>query len=190
MGPFRARRDRGADRLLRDALKRASAHTARTDGSPAEVQLLGQVSGSKDWPHVREYWTRRASLTGGWPQRLGPHELVLNLWPISPGTVGLTTGVGAKPETRQPRKLLSTPSLLSFDPARRRLNSESALAQVIASWVDDVVIAHSEFPSGLLLAPPILEEWAPKGRLLRRTILTFNLDWRLPSAEGVTWPAR
>jgi len=103
--------------------------------------------------------------------------------------VGLTTGVGAKPEKRQPRKLLSTPSLLSFDPAQRRLNSESALAQAIASWVDDVVVAHSEFPRGLLLAPPILEEWAPKGRLLRRTILTFNLDWQLPSAEGVTWPA-
>jgi hypothetical protein len=51
------------------------------------------------------------------------------------------------------------------------------------------VIAHSELPRGLLLAPPILEEWAPKGQLLRRAILTFNLDWRLPSAEGVTWPA-
>ena len=85
--------------------------------------------------------------------------------------------------------MLSTPSLLSFDPAQRRLNSESALAQAIASWVDDVVVAHSEFPNGLVLAPPILEEWAPKGQLLRRAILTFNLDWQLPSAEGVTWPA-
>jgi len=187
MRAIRARRG-GGERLLRVAVDRVNEYTARTDGSPVEVQLLGQVSGSTDWPHVREHWTRRAGLTGGWPQRLGPGELVLNLWPISPGTVGLTTGVGAKPEKRQPRKLLSTPSLLSFDPAQRRLNSESALAQAIASWVDDVVITHSEFPGGLLLAPPILEEWAPKGQLLRRTIRTFNLDWQLPSAEGVTWP--
>jgi hypothetical protein len=174
---------------LRIAVDRAEAHTARMNGSPAEVQLLGQVSGSKDWSHVREYWTRRNGLTGGWPQRLGPHELVLNLWPISPGTVGLTTGVGLKPEKRQPCKLLSTPSLLSFDPTQRRVDIEGALTQVIASWVDDVVVAHNEYPNGLLLAPPILEEWAPKGQLVRRTILTFNRDWQLPSAEGVTWPA-
>ena len=82
MRAFRARRGRGPERLLRVAVDRVNEYTARTDGSPAEVQLLGQVSGSKDWPHVREYWTRRAGLTGSWPQRLGPHELVLNLWPI------------------------------------------------------------------------------------------------------------
>jgi hypothetical protein len=189
MRDFRARRDRGGQRLLRVAVDRASKFTARTDGSPVEVQLLGQVSESKDWPHILSYWTRRTGLTGSWPQRLRPDELVLNLWPISPGTVGLTTGIGAKPEKRQPRKLLSTPSLLSFDPTQRHVNSEGALTQAIASWVDDVVIAHSEYPNGLLLAPPILEEWAPKGQLRRRTILTFDLDWQLPSAENVTWPA-
>jgi hypothetical protein len=174
---------------LRLAVDQAKAHTARTNGLPTEVQLLGQVSGSKDWPHVREYWTRRTALTGGWPQRLGPDELILNLWPIPPRAVGLTTGMGAKPQKRQPRKLLSTPALLSFDPTQRRLNSESALTQAIASWVHDVVVAHNEYPNGLLLAPPILEEWAPKGQLVRRAILTFELDWQLPPAEGVTWPA-
>jgi hypothetical protein len=189
MRDLRARRGRGGERLLRVAVDRVNEYMARADGSPAEVQLLGQVSGSKDWPHIREYWTRRTGLTGSWPQRLGPSELVLNLWPISPGRLRLTAGVGLKPEKRQPRKLLSTPALLSFDPTQRSVNSEGALAQVIASWVDDVVIAHSEYPNGLLLAPPILEEWAPKGQLARRTVLPFGLDWQLPAAEGVTWPA-
>ncbi len=114
---------------------------------------------------------------------------MLNLWPISPGTVGLTTGVGAKPERRQPRKLLSTPWLLGFDPAQSGVNSEGALLSAIPRWIDDVVVAHGEFPGGLLLAPPILEEWASKGRLVRRAVLTFDLDWQLPAAEGVTWPA-
>ena len=39
-------RRRGAERLLRDALKQANARPAGTGGSPTDVQLLGQVSGS------------------------------------------------------------------------------------------------------------------------------------------------
>ncbi len=188
MRAFRARRGRGPERLLRVAVDRAKPHIASTNRTPTEVQLLGQLSGSSDWPLIREHWTRRSGLTGGWPQRLGPSESVLNLWPISSGRLRLTTGVGVKPEKRQPRKLLSTPALLIFDPAQRRVDNEGALAQVIASWIDDVVIAHKEYPDGLLLAPPILEEWAPKGQLVRRTILSFDLDWQLPSAGEVTWP--
>src|ERR1700676_4881171 len=112
MRVFRARR---LDRQLRRALKRASAHMSSTAGSPTEVQLLGQISGSGDWPQIREYWTRRVGLTGSWPSRLGPDELVLNLWPIPPDRLQLTTGVGLKPSGRQPRKVLGTPALVSFD---------------------------------------------------------------------------
>jgi len=183
--PLRAARP---ERALRNALKRTAEHAARTTGPPTDVQLLGQVSSGQDWARIHAYWTRRASLTGSWPQRLRPGELILNLWPVPPGAVGLTTGIEAKPEKRQPRNLLSTPSLVSFDPTQRHVNSESALSQAIASWVDDVVIAHSEYPDGLLLAPPILEEWAPKGRLLRRVVLSFDLDWQLPAADGIVWP--
>src|SRR5450759_4257054 len=92
------RRTRGPDRLLRDALQRVNAHAARAGGSPMDVQLLAQLSVSDDWPHIREYWTRRAGLTGSWPTRVGSNELVLNLWPISPGRLQLTTGVGVKPQ--------------------------------------------------------------------------------------------
>lgn len=186
MRVFRSRR-RGPDRLLYDALKRANAHTTGAAGSPTDVQLLGQVSGSADWSQIREYWTRRAGLTGSWPTRLGPNELVLNLWPIPPGHLQLTTGIGVKPQKRQPRKLLSTPALTSFDPIQSRTNSDDALARAIASWIADV-LAHNEYPNGVRLAPPILEEWAPKGKLVQRRVLTFNVEWQLAPAEGVTWP--
>lgn len=126
-------------------------------------------------------------MTGSWPARLGPNELVLNLWPIPPGRLQLTTGVGLSPQKRQPRKVLGTPALLSFDASSSTTSSDDALVRAIASWVDDV-LAHDEYPDGLRLAPPILEEWATKGRLVRRRVLTFNVDWQLAPAEGVTWP--
>lgn len=177
----------GPDRLFRDALERASAHTARAVGPPTDVQLLGQISGSSDWQQIRDYWTRRAGLTGSWPSRLGPTELVLNLWPIPLGHLQLTSGVGLKPQKRQPRKMLGTPTILTFDASSSTTNPEDALIRAIASWVEDVV-AHDEYPNGLRLAPPILEEWASKGRLVRRRVLTFDLEWQLAPAEGVTWP--
>lgn len=177
-------RTRTTDRLLRDALTRAGPHAAGTTGSSAAVQLLGQVSGRDDWSQIREYWTRRAGLTGSWPTRLGPNELVLNLWPIPPGHLQLASGIGMKAPKRQPRRLLGTPALTSFDAKSPR---SDALARAVASWIDDV-IEHGEYPSGFALAPPILEEWAPKGQLVRREVVTFGLDWQLKSAEGVTWP--
>jgi hypothetical protein len=178
-------RGRGAAGKVRAALKRANAHTTSVDGSPTHVQLLGQVSSDDDWPRIREYWTRRSGLTGGWPGRLGPNQLALNLWPTPPGQLQLTTGVGLKPENRQPRKLLSTPALVRFDPTMSV--ADDALAHVIASWVSEV-IAENEYPSGLRLAPPILEEWARKGQLISRRVVTYDLEWDLPPAEGIAWP--
>jgi hypothetical protein len=99
----------------------------------------------------------------------------------------MASGVGVKPEKRQPRRLLGTPALLSFDPTQRHTTSTGALAKAIISWVDDVV-THDEFPNGFELSPPILEEWGRKGQLLRRSIMTFDLDWPLPAAEGLNWP--
>jgi hypothetical protein len=113
---------------------------------------------------------------------------VLNLWPCAPGCVKLTTGVGLRVAKRQPRQLLSTPALLRFDPRERRISNEGALGQAIVSWVEDVLIEHDEYPHGVRFAPPILEEWEPKGRLVRRTIPTFEVDWQLPAADGVIWP--
>jgi hypothetical protein len=182
---FRTRR--GPDRLLRDALERTRAHTASAAGTPTDVQLLGQISGSRDWPLIREYWTRRSGLTGSWPARLAPGELALNLWPIPPGRLQLTTGVGGSPQKRQPRTVLGTPALIRYDGNSPTATADEALARAIHSWVTDV-LAHNEYGSGLELAPPILEAWAPKGRLISRRVVTFDLDWPLASAGGVTWP--
>jgi hypothetical protein len=114
---------------------------------------------------------------------------MLNLWPVPPGYIGLTTGIGLKPQKRQPRTLLSSPFLLNWDPTRRPVDTKDALLAAIPSWIDDIVFERHEYPNGIQLAPPILEEWASKGRLVRRTVLTFNLDWQLAPAEDVTWPA-
>jgi hypothetical protein len=185
---FRARRGGGPERVLLKALKRTREFTERAPGTPTDVQLLGQVSGGRDWPAIFEYWTRRDGMTGGWPRQLKANELVLNLWPVAPGTIGLTTGMGEKPSKRQPRKLLSAPWLLGFDPTEKGVNTENALRNAIARWIDDVVFEHDEFPGGLRLAPPILEEWASKGRLVRRNALTLGAQWQLPPADDVTWP--
>ena len=95
---------------------------------------------------------------------------------------------GTKPEKRQPRALLGTPALVCFDPRDDHASAESALARAVASWLDDV-LSHGEYPAGLLLAPPILEEWASNGRLLRRTVVTFGIDWQLPAADHIAWLA-
>lgn len=173
--------------LLEAALVRASSYTTTATGAPTKIQLLGQVSGHTDWPRIRDHWERRSGLTGSWPRDLAVDELALNLWPIQPGRMGVTAGMGAKPEKRQPRALLGTPALVSFDPGDGHSTSEGALAQAVTNWLDDV-LGHGEHPAGVLLAPPILEEWAANGRLVRRRVVTFGLDWQLPSADHLTWP--
>jgi hypothetical protein len=188
MRPFRSRKGQGQARALSDALDRTRQHALRATGAPIDVQLLGQVSGSQDWPRIFEHWTHRGGLTGSWPRQLAANELVLNLWPISPGTLRLNTGLAAKPEKRQPRKLLSTPWLLGFDPTEKDMTGEGALLTAIPQWIDDVVFEHGEYPNGVRLAPPILEEWASKGRLVRRRVITFDLAWPLPPADDLTWP--
>jgi hypothetical protein len=181
------RRDRSLDGLVRDAIKRANAHAASTAGSPKDVQLLGQISGSRDWAAIHQYWTRRSGLTGGWPRQLAPGELALNLWPIPPGLLHLTTGVGASPQKRQPRTVLGTPALVRWDGNSPTATPYDGLARAVASWVNDV-LTENEYPCGVRLAPPILEEWAYKGRLVSRTIVAFDLDWQLPPASDLTWP--
>jgi hypothetical protein len=76
---------------------------------------------------------------------------------------------------------------LSFDAAHSATSVEDALARAIGSWLDDV-LAHDEYPTGILLAAPLLEEWGSKGRLVRRRVVTFDLEWQLAAADGLAWP--
>lgn len=185
---FRRRKSRRPDTALRDAMARAREHTERAKGVPVRVQLLAQISEPEDWGRIRAYWTRRSGMTGSWPNRLGPRERVLNLWPIPADKVGALIGRGASPEKRQPSKLLSAPGIAVFDPTTRRVSSEGALATLIGNWLDDVRV-HDDYPRGLELAPPLLEEWAPNGRIVSRRVVTFDLDWELPPPpDSVLWP--
>lgn len=178
------RRDREV-RALQKALDRANRRWETTAGVRTDVQLLAQISGSRDWPAILDHWTRKAGLTGSWPKRLAADERAVNLWPVPVGRVQLTAGIGLAPQKRQPRKLLGTPALIRYSSTISA--ADGALARAIVAWLDDV-LGHDEYPNGVRLAPPILEQWAPKGVLMERRIVTFDLEWALAPAEGVAWP--
>jgi hypothetical protein len=80
---------------------------------------------------------------------------------------------------RQPRQLLSTPALAVFTPSP--LSSATlVLCGLCASWLEGVGM---EKFAALRIAPPILEDWAPGGRLLSREVVDFGLSWSLPTAD-------
>ena len=58
----------------------------------------------------------------------------------------------------------------------------TALAVVCATWLEDIGMEKFE---AVRLAPPVLEAWAPRGRLISRTVEGFGLDWSLPAADGI-----
>jgi len=95
--------------------------------------------------------------------------------------------MGAKPEKRQPRALLGTPALVSFDPATATQQAKApshkpSLTGLMTFWV----MASTQRVSCSRADP---EEWAANGRLVHRRVVTFGLDWQLPSADHLTWPA-
>lgn len=69
-----------------------------------------------------------------------------------------------------------------FDPERSASDATTALASVCAIWLENA--GTTDFKA-LRLAPPVLEAWAPRGRLLSREAVDFRLDWPLPVADGV-----
>lgn len=146
-----------------------------------EVQPLAQVTPTSEWPKLRSYWSRRIPAgTGAWPAHIEPGSFALNLWPIAPGRVGRAAGLGADVFARQPKMLLCTPGLSVFDP-HTGSDVHTVLAVLVATWLTDVGM---EVPA-LRLAPPVLECWAPGGRLLSREVATFGLKWQLPPPDGV-----
>jgi hypothetical protein len=116
-----------------------------------------------------------------WPRRLDEGAYALNLWPLRAGSVRRPVGVGEDVRKRQPKKMLSTPGLTTFDPGTGG-DAQTALAVVCATWLEDVGMTDYE---SLRLAPPLLEVWRAGGRLALRQVVTFALAWSLPPADGV-----
>jgi hypothetical protein len=56
------------------------------------------------------------------------------------------------------------------------------LVVVRATWLEDVGVADFQ---ALRLAPPVLETWATRGRLLSRAVVDFGLEWSLLAADGI-----
>jgi hypothetical protein len=173
----------GARRALMQALKRQEDRAVRSDVQAVDVQLLGQVTSASEWPKLLAYWERRnPGGVAAWPRRLDPSAHALNLWPLPAGRLGHAAGLGADVRKRQPRRMLSTPGLTVFDPEKRSSDAITALAVVCATWLEDVGMSDFE---ALRLAPPVLEGWAPGGRLVSRAVVDFGLDWLLPAADGI-----
>jgi len=170
-------------RALTRALERQEKRLPQADVKAVDVQLLGQVTSALEWPKLLAFWERRNPAgVAGWPRRLGPSEYALNLWPLPPGRVGGAPGLGSDVRKRQPKKLLCTPGLTTFDPENGRSDATTALAVVCAIWLEDVGMTDFQ---ALRLAPPILEAWATGGRLISREAIDFGLKWSLPVADGI-----
>jgi hypothetical protein len=172
-----------ARRALAHALKRQGERAMRSDVQAVDVQLLAQITAASEWPKLLAYWERRnPGGVGAWPRRLDSSAYALNLWPLPAGRVGHTAALGGDVRKRQPRRMLSTPGLTVFDPEKRPSDATTALAVVCATWLEDVGMSDFE---ALRLAPPVLESWAPGGRLVSRVVVDFDLDWPLPAADGI-----
>ena len=172
-----------ARRALVQALKRQRERLAMAGAEAVDVQLLAQVTPAVEWPKLLAYWERRnPSGVASWPRRLDSGAHALNLWPLPAGRVGRATGLGADVRKRQPKKMLSAPGLTVFDPEKSASDATTALAVVCATWLEDV--GMSDFDA-LRLAPPVLEAWAPGGRLVSRVVVDFGMDWPLPAADGI-----
>lgn len=169
-----------AQRALARTLALHEKRQATSSEGATEVQLLGQLSSASDWPALRAYWERRVGAhTASWPRTLPAEARALNLWPITPGRVGRPAGMTGDVRKRQPRQLLSTPAFAVFTPSPLS-SSTLVLCGLCASWLEDV--GMEEF-AALRIAPPILEDWAPGGRLLSREVVDFGLSWSLPTAD-------
>jgi hypothetical protein len=172
-----------ARRALMKALKRQDERAGCSDVHAVDVQLVGQVTSAAEWPKLLAYWERRnPGGVAGWPRQLDAGTHALNLWPLPAGRVGHAAALGADVRKRQPKRMLSTPGLTVFDPERRSSDATTALAVVCATWLEDVGMSDFE---ALRLAPPVLEAWAPGGRLISREVVDFGVDWSLPAADGI-----
>jgi hypothetical protein len=173
-----------AHRALARALKRQRERLALSETEAVDVQLLGQVTSAGEWPKLLGYWERHnPAAIGTWPRRLDGSAHALNLWPLRAGRLGPAAGLGADVRKRLPKKVLCDPGLIVFNPEGRwALDERTALAAVCASWLEDVGMTDFQ---ALRLAPPVLEAWAPRGRLLSRAVVGFGLDWPLPAADVV-----
>jgi hypothetical protein len=174
---------RDAQRALKRALGRQEQRLARAEAQAVDVQLLGQVTSAAEWPKLLAHWEQRnPSGVAAWPRRLNSSECALNLWPLQAGRVGRAAGLGGDVRKRQPKKMLCTPGLIVFDPEKPESDAMTGLAAVCATWLEDVGTTDFE---ALRLAPPVLETWATKGRLISREVVDFDLDWSLPTADGI-----
>jgi hypothetical protein len=172
-----------AQRALTKALKRQKERLAQSEAEAVDVQLLGQVTSAVEWPKLLAYWERRnPSGVAAWPRRLDPGTHALNLWPLAAGRVGRAAGLGGDVRKRQPKTMLCVPGLTLFDPEKSASDATTALAIVCATWLEDVGMTDFQ---ALRLAPPVLEAWAPGGRLISRAVVDFDLEWSLPAADGV-----
>jgi hypothetical protein len=177
-GPKRRRTERGSSRSRQGV---GSRSPWASDAEAVDVQLPGQVTARKRLVEATRIWEQRNPQgTAGWSRSLPQTAYALTLWP-PPRRVGRAADMTGDVRTRQPKRLVSSPGLTTFDPTTDG-DAETALAIASAAWLSDVAVPEL---AGVRLAPPILEWWSSGGRLVSRDILDFGLDWPLPSTDGI-----
>jgi len=161
-----------ARRALGRTLKRSRRHAARAARAGHEVSelaVIGQTRSGADYSAQRRYWQRRARGWGvsGWPERLPSGRYALFLAPVA---------VEAAAVARAHPKPELMPSFINFEQV---LPAETALAIIVSFWLTKVAPDHLH---AVALTPPILERYT-HGRLQRRDLVDFGLDWPLPPPQ-------
>jgi hypothetical protein len=172
-----------ARRELARALLRQEKRLRGVEAGAIDVQLVGQISCAEDWPRILAYWDQLAPTeTARWTRSVEPGVNSLNLWPVPAGRIGWLAGKGGDVGKRQPKTLLSTSSVIHLNPDKNPVDAETALAIICTHWLEGIGMKEYE---ALRLAPPVLETWARRGRLISREIIDFGLAWPLPPTEGI-----
>ncbi|MDQ3647204.1 MAG: hypothetical protein M3433_01200 [Actinomycetota bacterium] len=158
-----------ARRALKRALNNITRHAARAGDKPTELCLIGQTRSGADYQKMRSHWMLKARGWSAkrWPARLPGDRYALFVAPVPPETA---------PRRRDHPRPGAEPVFVDF---ALDWPPESALAMGISVWLQQVAVHQLD---AVALAPPILERYSG-GRLLKREIHDYGLEWPLAAVE-------
>lgn len=156
-----------ARRALKRALKANARHAARAGDEPVGLCLVGQARSGEDYRAIRRHYLRKARgwSAARWPESLPSERYALFVAPVTPEA--------ASRRRDNPRPVVE-PIFLDFE--RDLLPPDAALAIAVAVWLQRVAVHQADAAA---LAPPVLEQYAG-GRLLKREVHDYGLEWSLP----------
>lgn len=155
-----------AHRALKKALSQAEKRARQTHQTPTPFCLVGQVRSGRDYIAQRRHWLRKARgwSAEGWAEHLPAGQYSIFVAPVSPD---------AAIRLREHPRPSAVPVQIEFNLV---LPPESALAIATSVWLAQVAVRDF---AAVALTPPVLERYAT-GRLVKRAVVDYGLDWPLP----------